>query len=216
MGFFNMENKFFQAMGQLADAFILSVLWLLFCIPVVTAGASTTALFYTAHKVLRRQQGYLWSAFWGAFKSNFKQSTIIGLVYLAVFLLLSIDWRITNQMGAQNPAYGAASYFFLVLMLFLTVWGIYTFAYTARFELGVAQTMKNGVLLLIAHFPWSLLIMVIFLVSLAIVFLVMPLFILIVPTGAAALYDIILDRIFRKYMSEEDLKREEELDMLER
>lgn len=203
-------------MGQLADAFILSVLWLLACIPVITAGASTTAFFYTAHKVLRRQQGYLWGTFWGAFKSNFKQSTIIGLAYLALTLLLFLDWRITNQMGAENPAYGIASYFFLVFILFLTVWGIYTFAYTARFELGVGQTMKNGALLSIAHLPWSLLILVIFLVSTAIIFFLMPLFILILPAGAVVLYDIILDRIFRKYMSEEDLKREEELDMLER
>ena len=84
MGFFNMDNKFFQFMGQLADAFILSVLWLLACIPVVTAGASTTALFYTIHKVLRRQQGYLWSVFWDSFRSNFKQSTKIWLVQLAM------------------------------------------------------------------------------------------------------------------------------------
>ena len=39
------DNPFFRFMGKLGDLVILSVLWLLCCLPVVTIGASTTALF---------------------------------------------------------------------------------------------------------------------------------------------------------------------------
>ena len=65
---FNYDNKFFRFMNKVADGFYVSILWILFCIPIVTAGASTTALYYTVHKSLRRNRGYVWKNFWESFK----------------------------------------------------------------------------------------------------------------------------------------------------
>ena len=42
------ESPFFAAMGTLGDVVFLSVLWLIFSLPLVTVGASTTAAFAVA------------------------------------------------------------------------------------------------------------------------------------------------------------------------
>lgn len=51
--FFNMDNKFFVFMGRVADLILLNILCILCCIPIVTAGASITALYYVTLKMAR-------------------------------------------------------------------------------------------------------------------------------------------------------------------
>ena len=50
MKFFSLENPIWKFIGNLADFFLLSCLWYLCCLPVVTAGAATTALYYVTFK----------------------------------------------------------------------------------------------------------------------------------------------------------------------
>ena len=49
---FDMNNKFFTFMSRVADLCILNVLCIIFCIPVITAGASITAMFYVTMKMV--------------------------------------------------------------------------------------------------------------------------------------------------------------------
>ena len=63
MKFFSLENPIWKFIGNLADFFLLSCLWYLCCLPVVTAGAATTALYYVTLKMARGQEGQLIPAF---------------------------------------------------------------------------------------------------------------------------------------------------------
>ena len=47
----SIDNPFFRLMGAIGDLVVLNILWLLCCLPVVTAGASTLALFAIVHKI---------------------------------------------------------------------------------------------------------------------------------------------------------------------
>ena len=60
---FSYDNKVFDVINKIVDWLFVSLLWLLFSLPVVTVGASTTALFETVHKVIRRGKGYVWRTF---------------------------------------------------------------------------------------------------------------------------------------------------------
>lgn len=78
-------SRFFSRM---ADLFILSLFWLATSWPIVTIGASTTALFYVCFRMWRREEGGLWKTYIKSFKENFKQATFIWLLYL--FLVLDV------------------------------------------------------------------------------------------------------------------------------
>ena len=56
---FNYDNKFFEIINKIVDCFFAGTLWILFSIPVITFGASTTAFYYTVHKSLRGNRGYI-------------------------------------------------------------------------------------------------------------------------------------------------------------
>ena len=81
--FFNMDNKFFVFMGRIADLCMLNILCIVCCIPVITAGASLTALYYVTMKMVRNEESYIFRSFFKSFKQNFKQATVINLIMLA-------------------------------------------------------------------------------------------------------------------------------------
>ena len=81
---FNMDNKFFTVMGRVADLIMLNVVFLICCLPIVTIGASLTALHYVTLKMARNEESYIIRSFFKSFKQNFKQATVINLIMLAV------------------------------------------------------------------------------------------------------------------------------------
>ncbi len=212
---FNLDNKFFQALGKLVDCMALSALWLVCSLPIVTFGASTSALYYAIHKSVRGNRGYMTKNFFHAFTKGFKQSTLSWLILLVVQIVLGMDAYITFQTLKTGNKMGVFFYFFLIMIVFSIIWACYLFPYAARFEDGVKATMKNALLMMIIHLPWSLLILVLFAVA-AIAVYVFPVLIFLMPALLFLTYDGILERIFRKYMSEEDLEREKENDLLDR
>ena len=92
-GLFNINNGFFRAIGRIIDVCWLNILWVLTSLPIITIGASTTALYYTSMKMIRNEAGYVSSDFFRSFKDNFKQSTIIWLLLLLVTMILVCDYR---------------------------------------------------------------------------------------------------------------------------
>ena len=70
--FFNMDNKFFTVMGRIADLCILNIICLVCCIPIVTAGASITAMYYVTLKMVRNEEAYIVRSFFKSFKDVFK------------------------------------------------------------------------------------------------------------------------------------------------
>lgn len=213
---FEAGNKVFSFLSKLVDAVALSTLWLIFCIPVFTIGASSTAFYYTTHKALVRSRGYIWRTFWESFKSNFKQATLTWLIQLVVLVVLTLDIMIMRGMAGQGSTLCTVLlYIFYVMLAIVLVWCYYTIAYQARFENTVRSNLINAGVIAFLNLPWSLLVFAIFVVT-ALVVVIMPVFILLMPTVQFLLYDVILERIFRKYMRPEDLERELENDQLDK
>lgn len=111
----------------------------------------------------------------------------------------------------QGSRLGMLYYVFFILMLFWAVWSVYIFAYSARFENGLKNTIKNAGIIALLNLPWSVVVLVLLLAGMLLIYL-SPITVTFVPTVVMCLYDMFLEKIFRKYMSEEDLKKEEELD----
>ncbi len=215
MNFFNLDNPIFKGLSKMVDAVILSALWVIFSIPVFTMGAASTALYYTVHKTLRRSRGYIYSNFWNSFKENFKQSTILWLILLVIYVIFGLDLYLTWQFLKAGMQWGVMFYLFLVLILMTIVWNIYIVAYSARFENTKKVTMKNAAAIAVVNPGWSFLILLLFLLGTFIIGII-PIMLFLVPAVTTLLYDLILERIFRKYMSEEDLAAERESDMIDR
>ena len=91
MRFFSYDSKFGQLFLKLAYGCCLNILWLVCCLPIVTIGASTTALYYTSFKIAKDEGSYITTMFFRSFRQNFKQATVIWLIMLAAGLIIGAD-----------------------------------------------------------------------------------------------------------------------------
>lgn len=81
---FGYDNPVWRFMGRVADVFFLTVLWAVCSLPVITIGASTSALYYVTLKMVKNREEYLLQSFWKAFKNNFAQSVIVWVILLGI------------------------------------------------------------------------------------------------------------------------------------
>ena len=92
-------------MVKLCYACFLNLLWMVCSLPIITIGASTTALYYACLKIVREEDFSAASLFFRSFKQNFKQATVLWLILLAAAVILAGDgyilWHLrTNSIGA--------------------------------------------------------------------------------------------------------------------
>lgn len=208
---FNYDNKVFEFINRVVDTMFVTLLWVVFSLPVITIGASTTAYYETVHKVLRQNKNYIWHTFWTTFISNFKRSTIVWLIQLGLSLFFLLDLKITKEALAQGQKEGFLYYFFCVTIIVMYVWFIFNCAYIARIEDGIKKTMKNTAIMMIMNLQWAALIFVILCASFVVIAFV-PISVLFVPTGVMFLYDLIILKVFNKYINMADEEKVVEVD----
>lgn len=147
----NPDNKIMNFLSKLGDMFILNILYLVCCIPIITIGAATTALYYNTLKLAENREAYVWKDFLKAFRENFLQATLIWLMMLAVFGVLVINILTVGGLGEQLGSMVAVVS--LVSGVFFVMTGVYVFPLLARFDNTVFQVIKFALLMSIRHFP---------------------------------------------------------------
>ena len=142
---FNMDNKFFTVMGRVADLIMLNVVFLICCLPIVTIGASLTALHYVTLKMARNEESYIIRSFFKSFKQNFKQATVINLIMLAVAAILYMDLRIVGNIGGTMSQV-LYIVFFAFAILYMMVF-LYIYPVLAKFYNSIKNTFRNAFLM---------------------------------------------------------------------
>lgn len=155
MKLFNLDSPLMQALSRVADIMLLNVLTFICCIPIVTAGASFTAMHYMCLKMVRNEETYLVRGFFKSFKENFGQATVIWLIQLVVFFILGYDFFImyTSEEGLNIVLQ--------VLIFIVTILALLTFSFVypvlARFVNTVPRTIKNALFVSIMQLPKAIL-----------------------------------------------------------
>lgn len=102
MRFFSYDSKFGQIFLKLSYGCCLNIMWLVCCLPIVTIGASTTALYYTSFKIAKDEGSYITTMFFRSFKQNFKQATVIWLIMLFSGVLIVADAILLSRLRAAS------------------------------------------------------------------------------------------------------------------
>ena len=163
---FNYDNILIKMLNRLGDVLILSLAFVLFSLPIVTIGASITALYYTAMKSLTLEDGYIFKFFVKSFKENLKQSTIIWIISLVVLTVLGVDvWFWVSQWKRFGTEAARPMIVISVVMLSLAVMIVlYVFPLQAKFDNNIKVQFRNAFLLSIRYFPTTILMVAILVV----------------------------------------------------
>lgn len=211
---FGMDSPLMVALMKIGDLLCLSVLWLVFSLPIFTIGASSTALYAAVFYCLRRNEAGVWKHFWKAFRENFKRSTLAWLIELAILALLALDAAVFRSIRISGGAMGKLYWAALLLEAVALTWTAYVAAYAARVNGTVGDILRYGLVLLRLHPIRALGVMLPILAGLALCLLV-PFTVLFAPAAVCLACSYSLEQVFRLHMQPEDLEKEAAQDALD-
>lgn len=145
-----MNGKFFRFGTKVTDLMIINILTLICCIPIFTIGPAITAMHYVLLRIYRDEEGYIVKSYFKSFKENFKQATLIWLIYLAVILVVGLDAWIVAKGGIEIGK------FFKYGLVFIGVLGTFSLSWVfilqSRYENPIKVTIKNSFIVSIGNF----------------------------------------------------------------
>lgn len=195
---FDLDNPIWKFMGRVADVFLLTVLWTVCSIPLVTIGASTTALYYVTLKMARNHEQSLVKSFFRSFRDNFFLSTVIWAVIAGVGGMLAAGFYVLGHMTVQQSAFFLCILVVLLLLYLFTLTVIFPLA--ARLDTDAVHLFLMAFMTAVKNFSWVLLMTVTTVcAALLAVFVFWPILLLGVG-GVAYIHGVILEHvIFPKY-----------------
>lgn len=186
----------------------VTLMWIVGCLPVVTIGASTIAMYYAVVKVIRRNHGYLTKEFFSAYKKNLKNGIIMTLIFLVMAVVLYMDRMIVDSIPTSTASVFSLGYTFIILIAVGVA--IYIFPVISRFDMGKFACFKLALIMVFRHLPYTI---VFFAILVAAIFLVgfIPIpFIFIVPGAACFLKSLLMEKLLKKYMAKPQTEEEEQ------
>lgn len=205
---FDLDNPVMRFLSRLFDLMVLNVLFIVCSIPIITIGASLSALYSVALKMVKNEETYVSKEFFKSFRLNLKQGTILWLITVVIGIVLYVDTRIVTQANIEGFS------FLRVAILAVSIICISTFTYLyplqARFVNPVRQTIKNALMMCIAHLPYT----VIFLAIDAVVYFIATRSVYSLATtifvgciggiaGLAFIQSVFFRKIFKRYEPDE-------------
>ncbi len=208
---FNLDNPVWNFMSKVADLIILNILAIVCSVPIVTIGASWTAMYFVTIRMVRKEESYIVKDFFRSFKENFKQSTIIWLIALAAIAIFVGDVMIYRMIPEQIPQALMIAVLILAYLVLGTI--IYVFPLLSRFHNTTKGTIKNAFLVSLVNVPYTLVFVVLLVIPIIIAFFVIeaaPFILLFGFSLPAYIASIFWVRIFKKFELKEETVQEAE------
>ena len=186
-----LDTRVYRWLERATDFFLLNLIWLAVCLPVVTIFPSTAAMFGVVRDWVRGKEGSLTRTFITRFRENLGQSLLVGAIWTVLGVALFLDFLVANQLSYW-PEIVLKS--LLVLVSTLYAFGsVYLFPVMVNYDTDWKTVIKNSLLISIGRLPTTL----VFLVVMVGLTAVVPF--LVVITGSITAYVLysLCDRVFR-------------------
>lgn len=198
MSAFRYDGSFYTITGKVFDLVVVNLLWIVGCIPVVTAGASCSALYHVVMESVRKGETTVFREFWRVWKRDLKETVPVWLCCAVLYFVLFLNLGIAREQPASN-FFLFCILLFAFLLVWLTVLCTYLFPAIATFQMPVLWNVKLAVFLSVKHLPLSLMLAAMF----AVVYFSMmavPLLVLVLPGVFTLFSSYILEPVFEKHM----------------
>lgn len=197
MELFDPNGKMMEMLWKPIHIMFLNLLWVLFSLPVVTAGASTVALYTVLFKMKNGTEGKLFWDFWEAFRTNFRQATALWLIIVFAAIVFTTDIFFFVNMGGFTGTFFAM--IFLGLDVALLMMSMYVFPLQAVFDNKTGTTLKSALFLSFRHLGWTVVLLTLYVLTFVCVWIFWIAILWFVFGLAAFINTGIFDRIFKRY-----------------
>lgn len=195
---FHMEGPIFSFLDKVGQMILLSAVWMIGCLPVMTLAPSTTALYYAVIKSIRHNQGDALQEFWRSYRANLRRGIPITIIALAVagMLVWNIRLLTTQPQGSSFLLWGS-----VILLLLLMGMAVYICPILSRFSMKASAACRLAFVMALRFLPMTALLGAgtVALVYLQIFVLPIPT-VLLLPTAWCFVSTFLMEKALRKYM----------------
>ena len=138
------------------DMIKLNIIFIIYCIPIITIGPALSALTSITISMIQRRHIYILSDFHKAFKANWKQSLICSFIYTSIFTLLSVAVFFYFKKAQENIIFYTLVFMCLFMDISLGLASLYIYPLLTTISLSVKDIFKNSIFLSIACFKNTL------------------------------------------------------------
>ena len=199
-GIFGFGGSYTTIVSKIFDVFMLGLLWLVCSLPVITIGASSTALYYAMIKSVKNDDGYASTMFFRSFRKNLKQATILWVVLAVLFFLMRLNVGIL--MAKTTGTFGLIMIgFYTAVAVYLILMACYLFPALARLENDTFWFLRISLYMVARYFLTSLMLAVILAMA-GVLLWRAPILILLLPGPMVWLMGEFLERVLMKHAPE--------------
>ena len=148
---FSADSALMRGLTVVADVMILNFLFIVTSIPIVTLGASLTALNFTAMRIATGECGSVSADYFRSFRLNFRQGTVIGLILAALIAVLAAWYIVITTFDLGNIAELALLAIWYLLAFNFAIMTLFVFPYLANFEGRTREVFRNARLMSWRH-----------------------------------------------------------------
>lgn len=151
---FDPENSFWSFLSRIYNLAFAGFLWFLTSLPIITLGASTTALYSYAFSVTEQRDGYVSRTFFASFRKNFVKATVIWLGMLIFFGFLLFD----GYLASTGTTTGSKVMVFLILavVILAAMLVVHIFPFLSKYDLPYKEMLQKVFLIGVGTLPVSI------------------------------------------------------------
>ena len=146
-----LDTRIYRWLEVATDFFLLNLMWLVACVPVVTIFPSTAAMFGVVRDWSREKEGGLVRAFASHFRENFAQSLLVGALWTLFGAALVLDFFAADRLPFGSEVV-MKSLLVLATVLYASA-SVFLFPVMVHYETGWKALVKNSLLLAIGRLP---------------------------------------------------------------
>ena len=209
-GIFAADSALMRTLTRIADVMILNILFIATSLPIVTIGASLTALNATAMRIVAGEDHSITRDYFTAFRRDFRQATVIALLLAAVAGVFAAWYLVVTKLVTDTILQFVLLGGWFVLAFIALTSVLFVFPYLARFEDSTRDVLRNARLIGLRHPLAALAVLAV--TALAVVVSIFSpqatgyglLWLLIGFGGLAVVNAVVFTRVFARYAATAD------------
>ncbi|MBT2719959.1 YesL family protein [Bacillus sp. ISL-46] len=190
-----LDSRFYAVVDRLSNFFILNLFWIISCLPIVTIAPATSAMYSVVRQWKLNQDTSVVRNYFRYFKENFKQSFLIGIIWMLLAVLLYFNYFYLNQ-DQSGLKFLMIIPLIIISVVFLII-STFLFPVMTHYNATWKGAIKNSFLLAIVNFPSTILILG-FLALLTVIIIYVPATSLIIFSVGAYINFSLCNRVFHK------------------
>lgn len=155
---FAYDGTLMEVLTKFGQLVLLTLIFLISCVPVVTIGSAIASLYYAVIKSIRRDRGSPLMEYFNSFKRTLPKGIVITVILLVAGFALYSGY--SAAVGTASSAGRVLATIYVVVGALLVISGVYIFPILSRFEMKIMQMWQLAFVMGIRFFHFTVLIVV--------------------------------------------------------